>query len=523
LHTSKISKSELLDKLNTYISRIENKHLKKLITNIFEDAELKERFVTSPAAVTYHHAFIGGLIEHVVEIIKNTFNAGTDYTSQKFSQDDKFAHLRLYDALDPLFKDIKVRLQRHGSANESPEILDYLAMPEASKKNDFYLYEPSGDYYWDSEYYYKNKPAPFRTSFIIHLDTVENNQTKIQIFELMPEIHVGEYIGFSGHSMPFPGKFWDIRWVEPTISDKIDILNIIKGNLKNLEQTTNISTSKSPFLSSDKKSIRTNGKVLLAIDDDVIFNFFKAKSQLCDEYNITTTAGRKIFCENKTIFKNATSFKSIVVSPDGKKVGFAIESNALSPDTVVGIFYPNSITNKVNFLSDYYLGNEFISFSPNGKNFVYSGGCWEAICAFYIKDAETLKDKINFIPPEVDKRGNYEFVRWISDDEIEYKLDKELKMAKLFSEDITLTGIIQAVNNQQPIDGNLKVEINNTWIVIGGGEIAKSNQGRIIDFDLNNMQANVGKKAEVFAKKSDYDRSLTILGDSKYYIKIIKN
>lgn len=69
LHTSKISKSELLDKLNTYISRIENKHLKKLITNIFEDAELKERFVTSPAAVTYHHAFIGGLIEHVVEML----------------------------------------------------------------------------------------------------------------------------------------------------------------------------------------------------------------------------------------------------------------------------------------------------------------------------------------------------------------------------------------------------------------------------------------------------------------------
>lgn len=195
------------------------------------------------------------------------------------------------------------------------------------------------------------------------------------------------------------------------------------------KQSTTTSTKVS--LSADKKNIISDGKILLTIDDNIIFDFFKNKSQLCDEYNITTTSDRKMFCQNKTTFKNETRFKSIVSSPDGKKIGFTIESDTLSPDTVVGIFYPYNTTNKVNFLSNYYLGNEFLSFSPNGTNFVYSGGCFEAICAFYIKDSETLKDKIDFIPQEADVRGNYEFVRWISNNEIEYKLNNELKRSTL--------------------------------------------------------------------------------------------
>ena len=62
---------------------------------------------------------------------------------------------------------------------------------------------------------------------------------------------------------------------------------------------------------------------------------------------------------------------------------------------------------------------------------MYRAGCYEAKCAIYIKDSESLKDKIDFVPAESDVRGSYEFVRWISDDEIEYKLDGELKNAKL--------------------------------------------------------------------------------------------
>ncbi len=190
-----------------------------------------------------------------------------------------------------------------------------------------------------------------------------------------------------------------------------------------------IPTPATPFLSADKKSIVAGDKILLAIDNDIIFNWFKTESQLCNEYNITTTADRKSFCENKTSFKNQTRFASNVVSPDKMKVGFIIESDTLSPDKVAGIFFRS--TNAVNFLTSYYLGNEFISFSPNGTNFVYQGGCVEGMCGLYIKNSETLANKVSLSDSEfADARTrNATFVRWISDNKIEYKLGTELKQA----------------------------------------------------------------------------------------------
>ena len=183
--------------------------------------------------------------------------------------------------------------------------------------------------------------------------------------------------------------------------------------------------SATPSLSADRKSIVANGKVLLVIDDDAIFNFFKTESQLCGGYNLTSTPDRKTFCENKATFKSKTRFTSIVSSPDKMKIGFTIESDTLSPDKVAGIFYPSRSTNKVHFLTNYYLGNEFISFSPNGINFVYVGGCFEGYCGLSVKNSETLADKISF--GGGDSGVKYTFVRWISDKEIEYKAGDELK------------------------------------------------------------------------------------------------
>jgi hypothetical protein len=185
--------------------------------------------------------------------------------------------------------------------------------------------------------------------------------------------------------------------------------------------------SGTPSLSADKKSIVADGQVLLAIDDDAIFNWFKTESQLCEGYNLTSTPDRKMFCEDETYFKSQTRFASIVVSPDKMKIGFSIESDALSPDNVVGIFLRS--TNKVNLLTDYYLGNEFINFSPNGTNFIYQGRCWEGQCGLFIKNSETLAEEASLNNPEfLDARGQQAtFVRWISDNQIEYKLGTELK------------------------------------------------------------------------------------------------
>ncbi len=188
-----------------------------------------------------------------------------------------------------------------------------------------------------------------------------------------------------------------------------------------------VATFSTPLLSVDKKSIDADANLLLAIDDNTIFNWFKNKSQLCDEVNIASASDRKAFCENKISFKNQTRFASITVSPDTMKIGFTIESDTLAPDSVVGIF--SRTTNTTTLLGNYYLGNKFIGFSPNGTNFVYVGGCFEGMCGLYVKNSETLAEKANLSDAEsADARTRTTtFVKWISDNEIEYKLGTELK------------------------------------------------------------------------------------------------
>ena len=201
------------------------------------------------------------------------------------------------------------------------------------------------------------------------------------------------------------------------------VTNTPTPNTPKNTQPSTTPVSGTPTLSADKKSIAVDGKVLLAVDNDTIFNWFKTESQLCDGYNLTSAPDRKMFCENKTSFKNETKFASIAVSPDKMKVGFTIESDTLSPDKVAGIFLRP--TNKVNLLTTYYLGNEFISFSPSGTNFVFSSYCFENDCGFTIKNSETLSEKISF--GNTPDHSDYRFVKWISDKEIEYKDGTELK------------------------------------------------------------------------------------------------
>ena len=183
-----------------------------------------------------------------------------------------------------------------------------------------------------------------------------------------------------------------------------------------------------PSISVSQKTIVADGKVLLSVDDEMIFNFFKDKNTgVCDISNINNTPTRKSFCTDREVFKSRTHFSAINASPDGKKISFTIEMDELTPDTVVGMFYPFNTTYKVHFLTNFYLGNQFISFSPSSKNFVYKSSCFEGICGFFVKDSNTLANKISFPDQDIESRSSYTFIRWISDSEIEYKVGNELK------------------------------------------------------------------------------------------------
>ncbi|HYF05100.1 MAG TPA: hypothetical protein VEA59_02920 [Patescibacteria group bacterium] len=183
-----------------------------------------------------------------------------------------------------------------------------------------------------------------------------------------------------------------------------------------------------PMLGEDKKSIVEAGTVLFSVDREEIFTWFRTSSQLCDEANISTAPDRQSFCTNKDTFKAQTRFANVVVSPDNQHIGFTIESDTLTPDKVVGVFSRKQ--NLVTLLTNYYLGNEFISFSPTGTHFIYQGACFEGLCGFLVKETQSLTTKTTInIPEFLDgaRAQNVTFVRWVSDNQLEYKEGEEVK------------------------------------------------------------------------------------------------
>jgi len=62
------SADELKDQLRGLAASIENTRLKRLVRLVFGDSALFARFSACPASQSYHHAYIGGLLEHTVAV-----------------------------------------------------------------------------------------------------------------------------------------------------------------------------------------------------------------------------------------------------------------------------------------------------------------------------------------------------------------------------------------------------------------------------------------------------------------------
>lgn len=67
--TSK-DRHEMINQLKRLINSVNNIFLKKLLISIFEDEQIKRAFVNAPAAQKIHHAYVGGLLEHSLEVAK---------------------------------------------------------------------------------------------------------------------------------------------------------------------------------------------------------------------------------------------------------------------------------------------------------------------------------------------------------------------------------------------------------------------------------------------------------------------
>jgi 3'-5' exoribonuclease len=58
--------SKLLERLHGTLRRMSNPHLRALVESFFMDDDFMRGFCRAPAGVRNHHAYIGGLLEHVV-------------------------------------------------------------------------------------------------------------------------------------------------------------------------------------------------------------------------------------------------------------------------------------------------------------------------------------------------------------------------------------------------------------------------------------------------------------------------
>ncbi|HHY59264.1 MAG TPA: CRISPR-associated endonuclease Cas3'', partial [Clostridia bacterium] len=62
--------TEMWEELQQKIAGIANPHLQSLVRQIFGDETLAEQFRRAPAAKAHHQAYLGGLLEHTLNVVK---------------------------------------------------------------------------------------------------------------------------------------------------------------------------------------------------------------------------------------------------------------------------------------------------------------------------------------------------------------------------------------------------------------------------------------------------------------------
>jgi 3'-5' exoribonuclease len=67
---SKYNPAVMWDEVRGYVHAISNPHLRGLLNAVLDDEEIARRFKIAPAAKQIHHAFLSGLLEHVLSLCR---------------------------------------------------------------------------------------------------------------------------------------------------------------------------------------------------------------------------------------------------------------------------------------------------------------------------------------------------------------------------------------------------------------------------------------------------------------------
>lgn len=73
------SADDMLVELTNIVRTMKNDHLRQLIMDTLEDPELRPLILKAPAAKSIHHAWLGGLLEHILSICKIMDFIGSHY------------------------------------------------------------------------------------------------------------------------------------------------------------------------------------------------------------------------------------------------------------------------------------------------------------------------------------------------------------------------------------------------------------------------------------------------------------
>src|SRR4051794_2767282 len=68
-HTSKDVES-MCRRITEVLQSIQNRHVAALVQAYLDDEQLMKNFCRAPAAMSFHHAFVGGLLEHTLNAIE---------------------------------------------------------------------------------------------------------------------------------------------------------------------------------------------------------------------------------------------------------------------------------------------------------------------------------------------------------------------------------------------------------------------------------------------------------------------
>ena len=60
----------MFEEIMTYINKIQNEHLREMLSVFFQDEKNAELFKKAPAAKGFHHIYLGGLLEHTLSVVR---------------------------------------------------------------------------------------------------------------------------------------------------------------------------------------------------------------------------------------------------------------------------------------------------------------------------------------------------------------------------------------------------------------------------------------------------------------------